>query len=413
MKACIKTIMIAVCLMMVGVLMGAVVAVEAEAAYGESEDLTSLSIISRSDGGSVERIVDADYETRVFLGEGTELTIVCPENIKGIYVIWDTVPGEWNLTLDNGQTLQCGGAGFIHEYIEAGGARKAVITIPSNDTKLCDIYVLGEGELPDWVQTWLPQYEQADILVVATHSDDEVLFFGGLLPVYAQEQGYKVQMAYLTNHWLERLRPHELLCGLWTAGIRVYPEISEFADLSAFNDKYNIEEFEEYGVWLLRRFKPSVVVTQDLNGEYGHKTHIMGSNAMLRAYEAAADENCYEDSAVEFGVWRVSKYYVHMYPDDQLVMDWHIPLRAFEGRTGLEVADESYGCHLSQHQWVFQIYEDGRGDCRLFGLYSSTVGEDTGLDLMENTGIAPENGLFASMAGINNADAQGGNDNGA
>lgn len=373
------------------------------AAYEESEELTDVSLITRSDGGDVGKLTDADYETRIFVGKGTQITVQSPENIQGLYIIWDAVPGEWKLTLDDDTALQCGRNGFIHEYIDVGGARKAAITIPANDTRLCDIYVFGEGALPDWVQTWLPQYEQADILMVATHSDDEALFFGGLLPVYAQEQGYKVQMAYLTNHWQERLRPHELLCGLWTAGIKAYPEISEFKDWPAYAGRYSNAQFEEYEVYLLRRFKPTVMVTQDLAGEYGHPTHIQGSNTMLTAAAAAADPQQYPDTAAQYGVWQVSKYYIHMYAENQLVMNWHVPLRSFDGDTGLKIANDSYGCHYSQHHLVFQVLEEGSGDCRLFGLYSSTVGEDTGLDIMENTGIAPENGLFASMAGINDA----------
>ncbi len=374
---------------------------DASASGRECEEYGSISIVTRSDGGSTQKLLDADYETRCLFTGGERVQVSCPENIYGLYVIWDTVPGSWTLTIDDTSQLQCGADGFIHEYISLDGVRELTITIPDKGVNLCDIYLFGAGELPHWVQTWQPQYEQADILMVATHSDDEALFFGGLLPVYAQEYGYKVQMAYLTNHWQERLRPHELLCGLWTAGITAYPEISEFKDWPAYNGRYSNAQFEEYEVWLLRRFKPTVVVTQDLAGEYGHPTHIQGSVAMLSAVPAAADAAQYPDSAQQFGTWQVSKYYIHMYAENQLVMDWHIPLRCFDGQTGLTVAKASYGCHYSQHHLVFQVLEEGSGDCRLFGLYSSTVGEDTELDIMQHTGIDPQNGLFADMDGIN------------
>ena len=37
-------------------------------------------------------------------------------------------------------------------------------------------FVFGEGELPDWVQRWEPTVEKADLLVLATHPDDELIF---------------------------------------------------------------------------------------------------------------------------------------------------------------------------------------------------------------------------------------------
>lgn len=387
--------------------------ISAQASWDECEEFSGKAIISCSDGDSGERLLDANYSTRCIFDDGDTISIRSPENVQGIYVIWDRVPGTWLLTLDDGTQIECGKNGFIHEYVAVGGSRSLTITILADDTRLCDVYLFGAGELPDWVQVWQPPYEQADMLIVSTHADDEALFYGGLLPTYAREYGYKVQMAYLTNHWKEHLRPHELLCGLWEAGIKAYPQISGFEDWNAYGGRYSSEDFEKYEVWLLRRFKPTVVVTQDLNGEYGHPTHIMGSNAMLRAVVAAADPAQYVESAQEYGTWQVQKYYIHMYEKNQLVMNWHIPLRTFGGKTGIEIALDSYSCHHSQLHLDFAVRESGYGDCRLFGLYSSTVGEDTGLDLMENTGIAPENGLFASMAGINDADAQGGTDSGA
>ena len=47
---------------------------------------------------------------------------------------------------------------------------------------VCDISVFSEGDLPQWVQVWQPQCEKADIMLLSTHSDDEQLFFAGLLP---------------------------------------------------------------------------------------------------------------------------------------------------------------------------------------------------------------------------------------
>ena len=74
--------------------------------------------------------------------------------------------------------------------------------------------VLGEGELPDWVQTWEPPCTEADLLLISSHSDDEQLFFAGILPYYAVERQMEVQVAYVVQHFevygtQEHRRPHE------------------------------------------------------------------------------------------------------------------------------------------------------------------------------------------------------------
>ena len=40
-------------------------------------------------------------------------------------------------------------------------------------------------------------YEDADMLLLPTHADDEHLWFGGTMPYYAGELGYKVQVGLL------------------------------------------------------------------------------------------------------------------------------------------------------------------------------------------------------------------------
>ena len=87
---------------------------------------------------------------------------------------------------------------------------------------------LGAGETPSWVQQWNPPLEKADMLLASTHADDELLWFGGAMPVYAGQFGKKVQVSYLIRHGYGRT--HELLDGLWTVGITNYPILSDFGD---------------------------------------------------------------------------------------------------------------------------------------------------------------------------------------
>lgn len=94
--------------------------------------------------------------------------------------------------------------------------------------RINDLFVLSEGDLPDWVQVWQPTEEKADILFLSTHPDDELIFFGGAIPTYAVEQQRKVVVAYFTRS--NTTRSSELLNGLWHMGVRTYPVIGNFKD---------------------------------------------------------------------------------------------------------------------------------------------------------------------------------------
>ena len=353
-----------------------------------SEDLTGELTINISDGKRASVLLDRDYNTRHVFRTGATIEISSDTEICSLYVIWSLPPGQWELA--GTQVYDCGLYGFIHEYIPLSEpATVLTMSLPENGAALCDIYAFSEGVPPDWVQVWQPPLEKADLLVLPTHADDEHLSFVGILPYYAGELGYGVQVAYLTNHWNERPRPHELLNGLWTVGIRNYPVISDFRDryaetLSQAISIYGRANIVDFQVELLRRFKPLVVVGHDLNGEYGHGVHMLNAHALLDAVEYAADLGYHEDSYLRYGLWDTPKLYLHLYRENSITLDWSIPLERFEGATAFDMAVAGYDCHKSQHRWSFRVPASGpRG--HNFGLARSLVGNDiTGGDLFEN-----------------------------
>ena len=250
-----------------------------------------------------------------------------------------------------------------------------------NGGVLRSIQVFSAGVLPGWVQQWQPPLAKADLVAFSTHADDEHLFFGGILPTYAGERGLAVQVAYLTYHRPERT--HELLNGLWAVGVTAYPLIGPFADnistkesLKAAENAFGRERVLEFQVETLRRFKPSVVVGQDLNGEYGHGAHMLNAQTLAEALELSGDAAYFPQSAALYGVWDVPKAYLHLYPENQIVMNWDIPLARFNGKTAFEMAQEGFAMHKSQ-AGDFAVRQSGSWqDCRKFGLLRSTVGPD-------------------------------------
>ncbi|MDD3832401.1 MAG: PIG-L family deacetylase [Oscillospiraceae bacterium] len=284
------------------------------------------------------------------------------------------------------QILTCGTSGFLHEYIKISNpGRSFTLTLHNQDGMIMDIYAFGPNETPGWVQRWQPMLDKADMLVFSTHADDEHLWYGGTLPVYAGEYKKKVQVAYLISHGKARneyYRNHELLDGLWKVGVRSYPMISDFEDYYATSLKeaftlYNEEAMIKYAVMLLRRFKPDVVVGHDPNGEYGHGVHSLCSHCLKEAIPKSSNPEYDLKTASEHGLWKIKKCYLHLYNKNRIVMDWDVPLKAFGGKTGFEMAVAGYKCHLSQQSKWF--YVPGKGDindCRKFGLYFTTVGKD-------------------------------------
>lgn len=333
------------------------------------------------------------------------IAITAPEGkpIAGLYVCFGNMPESWEIqTSDDGKdwfTAVPGDTRFLHAYVAlpqpAQHVRLAVTSEKKTALRINDLFVLSEGDLPDWVQVWQPTEEKADILFLSTHPDDELIFFGGAIPTYAVEQQRKVVVAYFTRS--NTTRSSELLNGLWHMGVRTYPVIGNFKDSYAKNLKAAYKsaggkgKVNEWIVGLYRQYKPEVVVTQGTNGEYGHKQHMMIADAAQNCIALAANEDEFTASTIAYGTWQVKKLYLHLYPENQIAFDWTVPLKSMNGATGIELAEEAYTLHKTQASSGMSVTETGtKYDNRVFGLAFTTVGEDVRKDdFLENIYDAP------------------------
>ena len=349
-----------------------------------------------------------------------KVTVSRDDSIGGVYVIFDKVPSAWSIkNKADDVTVQCGTNGFLHEYVAIDSSYEGDVTelelIFAEGTVVTEIYVFSKGDLPDWVQVWEPQLEKADLMLLPSHADDEQLFFAGVLPYYAVERGMKVQVVYLVNHNDTHERPHELLDGLWTVGIRNYPEISNFPDLysestdrtvaknnalAAYEQEgYTFEDFVEYITACIRRFKPIVLVSHDTNGEYGHGTHVVAADAIAEALKCSMNAAKYPESAEKYGKWIPDKVYLHLYPENPLTLDIDTPYDSLGGKTPFQVTQEGFRCHKTQlwtwfGEWIYGTTADpitkatqieDYSPCK-YGLFYSSVGPDKiSRDFFENT----------------------------
>lgn len=349
------------------------------------------------DGGKCTRYLkDFDYKTKKTIQPNQVLSIESTTAFAGVYLEWDIVPGVYSVVWDGG-SIECGQNGFLHEFVRLPvPVYEVKFEFASDEAQiLCDVALLTEGVAPEEIQNWSLPYDQADILVFPTHSDDDTLFFGPLISYYTVERELCVQTAFMVHHKGQTYRDHERLNGLWAMGVRHYPILGTAPDTGTYSmyeamRYYASSDIEQWQVEQIRRLKPLVVVGHDLNGEYGNGGHKVNAYYLVRAIESAADPLLFPESADQFGVWDTPKLYLHLYEENEILLDVNTPLENDpEGRTPFQLAEAGYECHISQHQYGFYV-QQGKNrvyDCRPFGLYRTLVGYDTVADIMENIDI--------------------------
>jgi len=141
----------------------------------------------------------------------------------------------------------------------------------------------------------------ATILAVSAHPDDETLFSGGTLAMYAQKghdvyilettrgEGGEVGEPPLTSReGLAAFREHEVRRAALILGARdifFLPYIDPYMEINGIARRIDVplEDFaraiEEY----IQQIGPDLVINHGSNGEYGHPQHIYTHRATRRA----------------------------------------------------------------------------------------------------------------------------------
>ena len=394
----------------------------------QAEDVSGRDCVTESEGiPSLNGLFDGDIYSGWNSAKQASLTLSHESGIGSLYIFYQHAYGVYTLT-DNatGQVHICGEHGFMHEFIDveaAFGYAPTTLTLTYDDGPVAinEIVIYTPGQVPDTVQKWeAPVEDGTDLILFSTHGDDEQLFFAGLLPYYAGELDYEVQVVYLTDHQNQSgtRRMREMLAGLWAVGVRNYPVFGYFEDFKTLDRKAAYDVFEDYGhdreelcgfvVEQIRRFNPKVVVGHDFKGEYNHGQHIVYAEMLAEALEISNDPEAYPELAEKYGVWDVPKAYFHLYGENPIVMDWDQPLEAFDGLTAFQVTQQlGFPCHKSQlkswfYLWIYGDYGEITQASQIqkyspceYGLYRSMVGEDVQKnDFFENVTTYAEDAIL-------------------
>ena len=364
-----------------------------------AEEITMSCFYNDRPADKMRTLNDGNYrpymDTRVVNNESS-LTIRSDDKpIGGVYIMWRTNPfvidiqsrdesGAW-------VTVDTVAGKFYQQYYMIDDLQE-VRFIPHDNPRMvmsiAEVWVFTSGRPREKVHLWQEAPFKVDMMLVHGHPDDEVLWFGGLLPTYGGQLQKKILVVDTSISTYNRRL--ELLDSVWTCGIRIHPAIGHFADISTSDMTRVLASWKKDAIYsfiteLYRKHKPDVVITHDFNGEYGHGVHKATALAVREAVLLAQDAAVYPDSAAIWGTWNVKKLYVHLYGENQIHMDWWQPLSAFGGMTSQDVAREAFLCHISQQGRRWAVNDGGEYDNALFGLYYTTVGPDViGGDLLEN-----------------------------
>lgn len=376
----------------------------AQAEETSAKDISGIERIESQNGiKDIDALFDGNTIRAVAIQDSASLTLHAEEGIGSAYLIFDTEYGPYTVTdPEKNITRTFGEQSFLHEFLnleDAFGYPPQTITFTffSGPGRLNELTIFTPGEVPDHVQKWnVPKEGEIDLMLFSAHGDDEHLFFAGLLPCYATQSQYEVLVVYLTNHRnMGNRRCHEMLNGLWAVGVTNYPVFGPFGDYFSRNQNaaYALHESRGqtdeallgYLVEQLRRYRPQVAVTHDVNGEYGHGQHQLCADLLRRGVEAAEDPQAYPELAAQYGTWQVPKTYLHLWRDNPITMDWDQPLERFDGMTAFQVSTIlGFGCHKSQRGGITNLITDYQNAADIpmyspceFGLYRSTVGPDT------------------------------------
>ena len=341
-----------------------------------------------------------DGSTRTHWTAGSEadrITVTVPNDKKAalLTLAWSKAPSAFTVTLQSATgdvidtiTETNPGEMMNFAYDLDTATKKVFISTSDTSAGICELRVMEEGKIPESVQRWQPIEGKVDLLVISTHEDDELLFFGGTIPYYVA-QGKNVVVVYMAD--CGRSRYEEAMEGLWSCGLKNHPVFVGLEDkrLNDYDETVNLwglEKTEQIVTELLRKYQPDVVVTHDINGEYGHNQHKLTSAVVRRAVYLAADAESDPASAAKYGTWEIKKLYIHLYEGNQLTMTaYDEPLEALGGLTPTQVATIAYSKHVSQQKYYSMEKQGVQYDNRKYGLILTNVGDDVAKnDLFEN-----------------------------
>lgn len=338
----------------------------------EAQEATRLQTnIQWNNTDRTQTLSDDTPGTGIRLKADDVIQITANEKIAGLYIEWNTFGEEAAVLTYGSKSMEIGkSSSYIHEYISLDGSADACTITVSSETRIGSIYAFSKGELPSSVQRWETMEKEADIMVFPAFGCEETLLFGPQIATFAKD--YKVQVMYLCKYddsaSVERM--HELLDALWQLGVRYYPVNAGCNEIisttyEAAKMQYDGEAIKKELEAALLKYQPLVVISMGPNKGALNSVHKFYGELLVEALTNTEDKNM------------VQKIYFRRHAENQIL---------FPVEENLQLAKKAYTRFAS----LLYGNVSPTGDtssyfcCAEFGLYKSTVGFDTGNDMLEH-----------------------------
>ena len=349
-------------------------------------------------------LTDGDLMSRVRIAAGQTLVWELDAPSEALRLLWyDTVKGV-TVTAVDAASEPVGddyGANGSYETVLslAEGAAALRITAGRTEVILSEIEPIT-ADAADRM-AWL-EPDSVDVLIIAAHTGDEAAIFSGLIPSITAE-GKTSMTVFVSAKDREAIQD-----AFDTARTYLQPYEPQF-----LGQKYLLvaesQKERTYKIWpentlveeltaLIRRVRPTVVVSHAPKGEDDEGMHRMIARVAKTAVEDAANERRERHSLKAYGTHTVQKLYLHgepepakarkyarvtptPVPEANVVLDYTAnPAEGFLGRTAWEVAQAATDAYRSIR--VMHMDAEPVGN---YWLIKSEVGEDSGAnDLFEH-----------------------------
>ena len=349
---------------------------------------STCKFIVSSNINNSSKMFDGKLSTKWTSESGYQsITIEVPSNIsdlKGIYIRWDKKPPAWNLTIpslhDNRIIVSNDNPIYYAEWIPIPEEFKknGTFLLSTYDTENCfsiQEISLYNFKIPYYVPQWKPyDGNPVDVMVIATHPDDENIYLGPYIPLTANAGKKSVTVFMTVGNSVRRIEAQE---SVWSMGGTICPVLRLAKDTftrlqkdAIQVDGWSEEELLTYIVEQIRKYKPSVIATHDIDGESGHGAHILTSYIVRKAVNMSGDLTQYPNSLKQYGAWTPQKLYLHLYNENKIYFDIGAKLSAFDNLTAHQVIVRSYSRHYSQQRLCIPLQVHGsKCDMSIFGLY--------------------------------------------
>ena len=302
--------------------------------------------------------------------------------VRTVWLSFQDYPGAYRIQqfdADGALLQEEPGSGFVNHAVFLEPRTRKVTLLSEGQCSVAAMYAFGEGAVPNY-HPWEPTPEKLDYLIVAMHPDDDVLFMGAILPLYTVDQGREGSIFYTATR--NRVRKDEAQNGAWIMGLRTAPILGTFRDISPKNrarlkDTFTEDQVTLTLVRLFRQYRPEVIFSHDLNGEYGHWQHALLAKAVKKAVPLAAKESYDARSVKKYGTWQVKKLYLHLYAKNKISLPVEKPIEAYGELTPVQIAIAAFQCHQSQLPSRHAVRNEGVYSLSDFGLAYTVVGLDT------------------------------------